>query len=67
MAGDQITSWNTLLSVIKEIKDPMSATELLSKFGYQVLFALLKGKVNEPSYFEEIPFVLLFHSIQLVA
>jgi hypothetical protein len=55
--GDQIASWSALLSAIKEMKDPMSATELFSQFGYQILFALLKAKVDEPSYFEGIPFV----------
>jgi hypothetical protein len=55
--GDQIANWSSLLSVIKETKDPMSATELFSQFGYQILFALVKAKVDEPSYFEGIPFV----------
>ena len=55
--GDKIANWSALLSVLKETKDPMSATELFSEFGYQILFALLKAKVDEPSYFEGIPFV----------
>jgi len=61
--GDQIASWGALLSVIKETKDPMSATGLFSQFGYQILFALLKAKVDEPSYFEEIPFVSITKGI----
>jgi hypothetical protein len=54
--GDQIASWSALLSVIKETEDPMSAADLFSQFGYQILFALLRAKVDEPSYFEGIPF-----------
>jgi hypothetical protein len=58
-AGDEITSWSELLSaitsdVIKE--DPLSASDLLSEFGYQIRFALLTGKADDPSYFETIPF-----------
>lgn len=62
-AGDQIASWSALLSVITETEDPMSATDLFSQFGYQILFALLKAKVDEPSYFEGIPFVSITHDI----
>jgi len=62
-AGDQIASWSALLSVIKETKDPMSATDLFSQFGYQILFALLKAKVDEPSYFHGIPFVSITRDI----
>ncbi|MFZ2631742.1 MAG: hypothetical protein WAX48_09180 [Desulfosalsimonadaceae bacterium] len=61
--GDQIANWSALLFVIKEIKDPMSATDLFSQFGYQILFALLKAKVDEPSYFEGIPFVSITKDI----
>jgi hypothetical protein len=61
--GDRIASWSDLLSVIKETEDPMSATELFSRFRYQILFALLKAKVDEPSYFEGIPFVSITKGI----
>lgn len=62
-AGDDIASWSALLSVIKEEKDLMSATNLFSQFGYQILFALLKAKLDEPSYFEGIPFVSISKDI----
>lgn len=65
-AGDQIASWSALLSVLKEATDgidPKSATDLFSQFGYQVLFVLLRGKVDEPSYFEGIPFVSITQDI----
>jgi hypothetical protein len=62
-AGDQIANWSDLLSVLRELKDPISATGLFSQFGYQILFAMLKGKVNEPSFFDGIPFVPITPSI----
>ncbi len=61
--ADQIANWSSLLSVIKQTKDPMSATELISQFGYQILFALLKAKIDDPSYFEGIPFVSITEAI----
>jgi hypothetical protein len=55
--GDQLDSWTALLSVTKTTQSPMSAPELMSQFGYQLIFAILSGKVDDPSFFEGIPFV----------
>jgi hypothetical protein len=57
--GDEIASWNELLSAMTSdaIKgDPLSGSDLLSEFGYQIRFVLLTGKAADPSYFETIPF-----------
>lgn len=62
-AGDQIANWDALLSIVKEINDPMSATDLLSQYGFQILFALLKSKIDEPSYFEGVPFISITKDI----
>ena len=61
--GDKIGNWSALLSVIKETKDPMEATDLFSQFGYQILFALHRAKVDEPSYFAGIPFTAITKDI----
>ena len=61
--GGRITSWSALLSVIKATKDPMSATNIFSRFGHQVTFALLTEKIDEPSYFKGIPFVSITKDI----
>lgn len=52
----EIDNWATLLSVLKEIKDPLSATDLFSRYPYQILFVMLKAKIDEPSFFNGIPF-----------
>jgi hypothetical protein len=62
---DNVTSWPTLLSSMLEIKNsvkeataenPMLASSLFENFAHQVIYVFLTGKLNEPEYFQSIPF-----------
>jgi len=56
----RIIDWNSLTSVLIYLKDqaqdPLVIEELYSKFSSQILFALVTGKLDEPSFFADIPF-----------
>jgi hypothetical protein len=53
---DQISNWQTFLPILKELKDPLLATELQSQFPYQTLFALVKGNLDDVGFYKEVPF-----------
>ena len=62
--GD-VTSWSTLLSSMLEIhksvkettaENPVLASSLFENYAHQVIYVFLTGKLNEPEYFQSIPF-----------
>jgi len=62
--GEKLTNWPDLLAVIQEIKEnPLSAASLFSQYPHQILFAIISGKIENPSYFDGIPFVSITKGI----
>jgi hypothetical protein len=56
ITDSKIASWTDLCATMKNEDTAQSGNELFSEFGYHILFALLTEKINDPSFFTEIPF-----------
>jgi hypothetical protein len=63
ITDSMINSWSDLCSIIKNDNNSISNTDLFSLYGYQVLFVMISGKINQPSYFKDIPFSLITSEI----
>ncbi|MBN1155462.1 hypothetical protein JXB12_11140 [candidate division KSB1 bacterium] len=64
--GEGLTSWKQLLSISKDTKDSLSSSSLLSVYPHQILFvviAALQNKVDDDSYFKDIPFGQVSNSV----
>lgn len=56
-AGKRLTNWVDFLNVMKENKEPSSAASFFSQYPHQIIFALISGQIEKPSYFHDIPFI----------
>ncbi len=54
--GDQITSWQALLSSLISSGASPETSSLFEQFPYHVLFGILSNKLDDPAYFNSIPF-----------
>jgi hypothetical protein len=55
--SDQIASWQPLLASLKSSGTSLQANSLFEQFPYQVLFVILSKNLDDPAYFNGIPFV----------
>lgn len=54
--GDQMASWQALLSTPKSLGASPETSSLYEQFPYHVLFLILSNKLDDPAYFDSIPF-----------
>ena len=54
---DQIAGWEPLLAIAKNAGAEIKGTSLFEQFPHQILFMMMANKLENPAYFNGIPFV----------